>query len=48
MACRGAFTEREAEFLEALKLATSYQIAEGILQLRVNDRVIARLQARKK
>lgn len=48
MACRGAFTEHEAEFIEALKLVTSYQIADGVLQLKVDDRVLARFQARKK
>ena len=48
MACRGAFTEREAEFMEALKLVTSYQIADNVLQLKVDDRVLARFQARKK
>jgi heat shock protein HslJ len=48
MACRGAFTEREAEFTEALKLVTSYQIADNGLQLKVDDRVLARFQARKK
>ena len=48
MACRGGFTDREAEFLEALKLVTGYQISESILQLKVDDRVLARFQARKK
>jgi heat shock protein HslJ len=48
MACRGAFTEHEAEFTEALKLVTSYQIADNVLQLKVDDRVLARFQARKK
>jgi heat shock protein HslJ len=48
MACRGAFTERESEFLDALKLVTSYQISENVLQLKVDDRVLARFQARKK
>ncbi len=48
MACRGAFTDREAEFVDALKLVTSYQISENILQLKVDDRVLARFQARKK
>lgn len=48
MACRGAFTEHEAEFTEALKLVTSYQLADNVLQLKVDDRVLARFQARKK
>jgi heat shock protein HslJ len=48
MACRGSFTDREAEFLDALKLVTSYQVAENVLQLKVDDRVLARFQARKK
>jgi heat shock protein HslJ len=48
MTCRGAFTEREAEFIEALKLVSSYQIADNVLQLKVDDRVLARFQARKK
>ncbi len=48
MACRGAFTDREAEFVDALKLVTGYQISENILQLKVDDRVLARFQARKK
>ncbi len=48
MACRGGFADREAEFLNALKLVTSYQVAEDILQLKVEDRVLARFQARKK
>src|SRR5271155_5724580 len=48
MACRGAFTEHEAEFIEALKLVTSYQISDNVLQLKVDDRVLARFQARKK
>ena len=48
MACRGAFTDREAEFVDALKLVTSYQISENVLQLKVDDRVLARFQARKK
>ena len=45
MACRGAFTERESEFMEALKLVTSYQISDNVLQLKVDDRVLARFQA---
>ena len=48
MACQGGFTEREAELLEALKLASSYQISDSILQLKVGDRILARFQARKK
>jgi heat shock protein HslJ len=48
MACRGAFTEHETEFIEALKLVTSYQVADNVLQLKVDDRVLARFQARKK
>ncbi len=48
MACRGGFTDRESEFLDALKLVTSYQISENVLQLKVDDRVLARFQARKK
>jgi heat shock protein HslJ len=48
MACQGAFTEREAEFIEALKLVTSFQISDNALQLKVDDRVLARFQARKK
>ncbi len=48
MACQGGFTAREAEFLKALKLVTSYQITEGTLQLKFDDRVLARFQARKK
>ena len=48
MACRGSFTGREAEFLTALKLVTSYQISDNALQLKVEDRVLARFQARKK
>jgi heat shock protein HslJ len=48
MACKGGFTDREVEFLDALKLVTSYQVAEGTLQLKVDDRVLARFQARKK
>ncbi len=48
MACRGAFTERESEFMDALKLVTSYQISDNVLQLKVDDRVLARFQARKK
>ena len=48
MACRGGFTDREAEFLEALKLVTGYQITDNLLQLKVDDRVLARFQARKK
>lgn len=48
MACHGGFTAREAEFLEALKQVTNYQLADNILQLKVDDRVLARFQARKK
>lgn len=48
MACRGAFAEREAELIAALKLVTSYQISDNGLQLKVDDRVLARFQARKK
>ncbi len=48
MACQGSFTAREAEFLNALKLVTSYQISDTALQLKVDDRVLARFQARKK
>jgi copper homeostasis protein (lipoprotein) len=49
MACRdNGFAAREAEFLDALKLATSYQISDNILQLKVDGRVLARFQARKK
>ncbi len=48
MACRGGFTDRESEFMEALKLVASYQISENVLQFKVGDRVLARFQARKK
>jgi heat shock protein HslJ len=48
MACRGGFTEREAELIEALKLVASYQISDNALQLKVDDRVLARFQARKR
>jgi heat shock protein HslJ len=48
MACRGAFTEREPEFVDALKLAASYRISGNVLQLKLDDRVLARFQARKK
>lgn len=48
MACRGSFTGREAEFLDALKLVSSYQVSDNALQLKVDDRVLARFQARKK
>jgi len=48
MACQGSFTGREAEFMDALKLVTSYQMSGDALQLKVEDRVLARFQARKK
>ncbi len=48
MACPGGFAAREAELVEALKLATSYQLVDNILQLKVDDRVLARFEARKK
>jgi heat shock protein HslJ len=48
MACAGASMGREPALMEALKLTTSYQISEGVLQLKVGDRVLARFQARKK
>jgi len=48
MACPGASLQREPELLEALKLVTSYQISGNILQLRLDDRVLARFQALKK
>ena len=48
MACPGATLQREPELLETLKLVTSYQISGNILQLRLDDRVLARLEAMKK
>ena len=48
MACRGVLMERGSEFIEALKLTTSFQMSSDILQLKVDDRVLARFQARKK
>jgi copper homeostasis protein (lipoprotein) len=48
MACAGDSAAREPALLEALKLTTAYQISGDTLQLRVDDRVLARFQARKK
>ena len=48
MACPGASMQREPELLEALKLTTSYQILGNVLQLRLDDRVLARFEAMKK
>jgi heat shock protein HslJ len=49
MACRGnGFTDRGAEFLDALKLVSSYQISDNVLELKVDGRVLARFEARKK
>ena len=48
MACAGNSSEHESALLEALKLTTSYQISGNVLQLKVDDRVLARFQARKK
>jgi len=48
MACPGASMQREPELLEALKLVTSYQISGNILQLRLDDRVLACFEAMKK
>jgi heat shock protein HslJ len=47
MACRDTSMAHESELTEALKLTTSFQIAEGVLQLKMDDRVLARFRARK-
>jgi len=48
MACPGASMQREPELLEALKLVTSYQISGTTLQMRLDDRVLARFEAMKR
>ncbi len=48
MACAGASMDREPALMQALKLTTSYEISDGVLQLKVDTRVLARFQARKK
>jgi heat shock protein HslJ len=48
MACAGNISEHEAALLEALKLTTGFQISGNLLQLKVDDRVLARFQARRK
>ena len=48
MACPGATMQREPAILEALKLTTSYQISGNVLQLRLDERVLARFEAMKK
>ena len=48
MACGGNTSEHESALLEALKLTTGFRISGNLLQLKVDDRVLARFQARKK
>ncbi|AXC14753.1 protein of unknown function DUF306, Meta and HslJ [Acidisarcina polymorpha] len=48
MACPGNSAERESALLDALKLTTSFQVSGDVLLLRVDDRVLARFQAKKK
>lgn len=48
MACAGNSSSHEAALLEALRLTTSYQMSGNVLQLKVDDRVLARFQARRK
>ena len=45
MACIGPAMEVERRFLDALGRATSYDISDGTLRLRAEDRVLARLHA---
>jgi heat shock protein HslJ len=48
MACANNSMQHEPELLEALKLATGYRISGDTLQLRVDDRVLARFRAETK
>jgi heat shock protein HslJ len=48
MACTGSSGAHEPALLDALKLTTSYEISGNTLQLKMDDRVLARFQARKK
>lgn len=45
MACIGPAMELERRFLDALGRATSYEISDGTLTLRAENRVLARLHA---
>jgi heat shock protein HslJ len=45
MACADNSMANEAALLEALKLTTSFQLDGNVLQLRVDDRILARFQA---
>lgn len=44
MACPGMSMDDESGLLEALKLTTSFRIVDGVLTLRVDDRVLARFK----
>jgi putative lipoprotein len=48
MACAGNAGAQEPQLLEALKLATIYSITGDELDLKVDDRVLARFRAEKK
>ncbi len=48
MACPGPAVVSEPDMLQALKLITSYRITGDELELRVDDRVLARFRAEKK
>jgi heat shock protein HslJ len=48
MACHDSSPGDGAEITEALKLTTSFHIAGDVLELRVDDRVLARFEARKR
>jgi heat shock protein HslJ len=48
MVCPGASGEHESALQNALKLTTGYRINGNELELRVDDRVLARFQAEKK
>ena len=48
MVCPGSSGAHEPELQQALKLATSYRIDGDTLELKVDDRVLARFQAEKR
>ena len=48
MACPGNSMEHESGLLEALRLTNTFQISGNVLQLRVEDRILARFEPEKK
>jgi heat shock protein HslJ len=48
MACADDSQRHEPELLQALNLTTSYRVSGDVLELRADERVLARFQARKK